>query len=253
VRIDVNCDLGEGLDPWLPGEHGLDAQLLDVVTSANVACGGHAGDERTMRAVVEAALVRGVSVGAHPSYVDRENFGRRALDVPPATLRAQVADQIGALLDVAAGLGAQVRYVKPHGALYSVIARDEEQADAVLAAVADTGGLPVVGLPGSVFLRLAAARGLTPVAEAFADRGYLADGSLVPRTAPGALLTDADEVAARVIGLVTDGAVRAADGSHVPLDAQTVCVHSDTPGAPELAARVRAAVAAAGVEVRAFA
>jgi len=253
TRIDLNCDLGEGLDPWRPGEPGLDARLLDVVTSANVACGGHAGDARTMAAVCHAAVERGVAIGAHPSYVDREHFGRRALDVPPAELRAQVADQIATLVRIATEQGGRVAYVKPHGALYNVVAHDEEQAAAVLDGIADVGMLPVVGLPGSAVLRLAAERGLRAVAEGFADRGYRGDGSLVPRSEPGALVTDAAVVAARVVAMASRGEVVAADGASVALDVDTLCVHGDTPGAVALAVGVRRALVAVGLEVGAFA
>jgi UPF0271 protein len=252
TRIDLNCDLGEGLDPWLPGDSGLDARLLDVVTSANVACGGHAGDARTMTAVCRVAVERGVTIGAHPSYVDREHFGRRALDVAPAVLRAQVAEQVAALVDVAAAQGGRVAYVKPHGALYNVVARDEEQAAAVLDGVADVGPLPVVGLPASAFLRLAAERGSRAFAEGFADRGYRADGSLVGRTEPGALVTDPGHVAARAVALA-GGEVVAVDGTVVALAVDTLCVHSDTPGAVGLAGAVRRALEGASVAVGAFA
>ncbi|MDM7854462.1 LamB/YcsF family protein [Cellulomonas alba] len=253
TRIDLNCDLGEGLDPWRPGEPGLDARLLDVVTSANVACGGHAGDERTMAAVCRAAVERGVAIGAHPSYVDREHFGRRSLAVAPHVLRAQVAEQVAALVGIAREAGGRVAYMKPHGALYNVVARDEEQAVAVLDGVADVGALPVVGLPGSAVLRLAHERGWRAVAEGFADRGYRPDGALSARSDPGALVTDPDEVAARVVAMAARGEVTAVDGSRVALDVDTLCVHSDTPGAVALAQGVRQALTAAGLEVGAFA
>lgn len=253
TSIDLNCDLGEGLDPWRPGEAGPDTLLLDVVTSANIACGGHAGDRRTMAAVSRAAVERGVAIGAHPSYVDRENFGRRPLEVAPRLLREQVAEQVAALVAIAAEQGGRVAYVKPHGALYNVIARDEEQADAVVSGVVDVAALPVVGLPGSAVLRLAAQRGLRPVAEGFADRGYRADGSLVARAEHGALVTDADEVAARVVAIAARGEVTAADGTAVRIDVDTLCVHSDTPGAVALAVEARRALTAAGLEVGAFA
>jgi len=249
TRIDLNCDLGEELDPWTPGVDGLDAQLLDVVTSANVACGFHAGDERIMAAVCRAAAERGVAVGAHVSYLDREHFGRRFLDVPADELRAQVAQQLATLQAVARGVGTRVAYVKPHGALYNAVVHHEAQARAVVEAVDD---LPVVGLPGSAVLDAAARRGLRAVTEAFADRGYRADGTLVPRSEPGALVTDGDEVAARVLRLATDHLVRAVDGTDVRVAAESVCVHSDTPGAAALAVAVRAALEAGGVRVAPF-
>ncbi|WP_421743417.1 LamB/YcsF family protein [Cellulomonas sp.] len=250
VRIDLNCDLGEELDAWEAGVDGLDALLLDVVTSANVACGYHAGDERIMAAVCRAAAARGVAVGAHVSYLDRENFGRRFLDVPAEVLLAQVAKQVGVLQAIAVHEGTRVAYVKPHGALYNAVVHHEEHARAVVAAVGD---LPVLGLPGSAVLETASSHGLRAVAEAFADRGYRADGTLVPRSEPGALVTDADDVAARVVRLAQHGVVRAVDGSDVRVAAESVCVHSDTPGAAVLARRVRAELRANGVTVAPFA
>ena len=248
-NIDLNCDLGEDVDPWVPGVEGLDTQLLDVVTSANVACGYHAGDARVMAAVCRVAAVRGVSIGAHVSYLDREHFGRRALDVPHDELRSQVAYQLGALQAVARSVGATVAYVKPHGALYNVVVHDEGQARAVVEAV----DLPVVGLPGSALLALAASKGLRTVAEAFADRGYRADGTLVPRSEEGALVTDPEQVAARVVRIADEGRVTAVDGTDVEVRAESVCVHSDTPGAVSLARSVRRALEESGVVVRAFA
>ncbi|KQR17111.1 LamB/YcsF family protein [Cellulomonas sp. Leaf334] len=248
-RIDLNCDLGEELDAWAPGVDGLDTQLLDIVTSANVACGFHAGDERIMAAVCGAAAVRGVAVGAHVSYLDRANFGRRFLDVPADVLQAHVAQQIGVLQAIALREGTRVAYVKPHGALYNTVVHHEEHARAVVAAITD---LPVLGLPGSAVLAAATSRGLRAVTEAFADRGYCADGTLVPRSEPGALVTDTDEVAARVVRLATEGVVRAVDGADVRVDAESVCVHSDTPGAAALARTVRAALAENGVAVLPF-
>jgi UPF0271 protein len=249
ARIDLNCDLGEDVDPWEPGVDGLDSQLLDVVTSANVACGFHAGDARVMAAVCRAAAVRGVSIGAHVSYLDRENFGRRAVDVPSDVLRAQVAYQLGALEAVARTVGATVAYVKPHGALYHAVVDHEGHARAVVEAV----DLPVLGLPRSALLALAGARGLRTVVEAFADRGYRADGTLVPRSNEGALVTDAAAVAARVVRIATEGLVTAVDGTDVEVPAESVCVHSDTPGALVLARTVRRALEGSGVVVQPFA
>lgn len=248
-RIDLNCDLGEELDAWEPGVDGLDTVLLDVVTSANVACGFHAGDERIMAAVCRAAAARGVAVGAHVSYQDRENFGRRFVDVTGDALQAQVAQQVETLRAIALHEGTRVAYVKPHGALYNTVVHHEEHARAVVAAISD---LPVLGLPGSAVLAVARARGLRAVTEAFADRGYRADGTLVPRSEPGALVTDAGEVAARVVRLVDEGVVRAVDGTDVRVDAASVCLHSDTPGAAALARTVRAALVENGVAVLPF-
>ncbi|MGY4645411.1 LamB/YcsF family protein [Cellulomonas sp. URHB0016] len=253
ARIDLNCDLGEGLDDWLPGVRGPETLLLDAVTSANVACGFHAGDERVMAAVCRAAAERGVAVGAQVSYRDRENFGRRFLDVPPDVLRADVAEQVAALRRAADGAGTRVAYVKPHGALYNAVVRHEQQASAVVDAVVAAGGdLPVVGLPGAVVLDVAHDRGLRGVTEAFADRGYRSDGTLVPRTEPGALVVDVGAVVARVLDLVVRGRVVAVDGAVVQVDAESVCVHSDTPGATALAAAVRDALVGSGVVVEPF-
>jgi UPF0271 protein len=250
ARIDLNCDLGEELDAWETGVDGLDTLLLDVVTSANVACGFHAGDERIMAAVCRAAAARGVAVGAHVSYLDREHFGRRFLDVPADVLLAQVAQQVAVLQAIARSAGTRVAYVKPHGALYNTVVHHEEHARSV---VDGLGDLPVLGLPGSAVLEIAARSGRRAVAEAFADRGYRADGTLVPRSEPGALVTDADEVAARVVRLAQHGVVRAVDGSDVRVVAESVCVHSDTPGAAVLARRVQAELRANGVTVAPFA
>lgn len=265
--IDLNCDLGEarrGTPRWsaslapTAGADPGDAALLDVVTSANVACGFHAGNRPTMAATVTAAAERGVAVGAHPSYRDRVDFGRAELDVPRAELAEQVLFQLVELDMAARRRGTRVRYVKPHGALYNRIVHDSEQAagvvDAVLryAELADSEPLPVLGLPGSVVLAHAAAAGVRAVGEAFADRGYLADGTLVPRGRPGAVLTDPDEVAARVVAMATGEEIAAADGSRLVVEAESVCVHGDTPGADDLARSVRAALEAAGVEVAPF-
>jgi len=251
THIDLNCDLGEGYGPWSLGEPGADDALLSVVSSANVACGFHAGDPSIMAARCATALARGVAVGAHVSYRDLVGFGRRRLDVPPGELAAEVAYQVGALQAVARTVGARVGYVKPHGALYNRVVRDEEQAAAVVAGVAGADPtLAVVGLPGSAVLRHAREAGLRTVTEAFVDRGYLADGTLVPRGSAGALVTDPDEAAARAVRMATEGAVVAVDGALVRLDAASLCVHSDTPGAVPVARAVRAALETAGVELR---
>lgn len=249
--IDLNADLGESFGPWVLGD---DDAMLDLVTSANVACGFHAGDPTTLRRTVAGAAARGVVVGAQVGYRDLAGFGRRRLDVAPDDLEADVLYQLGALEAMCRVAGTRVAYVKPHGALYSTVAVDEVQAGAVVAAVAAYDpSLPVLGLPGSVLLRRAAEAGLTPVAEAFADRGYDADGRLVPRREPGALVHDPAEVAARVVRMVRDGVVVAVDGTEVPVDARSVCVHGDTPGAVAVATAVRTALAGAGVDLAPFA
>jgi UPF0271 protein len=237
-RIDLNSDLGESFGRW---ELGDDLRMLDIVTSANIACGFHAGDAATMRRTVRAAVERGVVVG------------RRAMDVPSDELRADVVYQLGALQAIAAAEGGRVAYVKPHGALYNTAAVDERVARDVAVAVADVDAtLTMLGLPGSAALDAAREAGLPTAAEAFADRAYSPDGTLVPRREPGAVLHDADVVAARMLRLVTDGVVEAVDGRDVRLAADSVCVHGDTPGAVAMAARVREALAGAGVALRPF-
>lgn len=249
--IDLNADLGESFGAWHLGD---DAALLDVVTSASVACGFHAGDPLTMLSTCRAAAERGVTVGAHPSYRDLAGFGRRFLDVAPRELTADVLIQLGAVSAAAHASGTRVAYVKPHGALYNTIVHHEAQARAVVAAVvAFDPTLPVLGLPGSVFLAAASEAGLPTVGEAFADRGYTGEGTLVPRAAPGAVLHDAASVAARVVRLATEGVVRSVDGIDVAVAAQSVCVHGDTPGAVAIARAVRAALTEAGVGLAAFA
>ncbi|PKW27821.1 LamB/YcsF family protein [Phycicoccus duodecadis] len=249
--IDLNADLGESFGTWVLGD---DDAMLGVVTSANVACGFHAGDPTTLRRTVARAAERGVVVGAQVGYRDLAGFGRRRMDVAPEDLTADVLYQLGALEAMCRVAGTRVAYVKPHGALYTTAAVDESQARAVVDAVAAYDAtLPLLGLPGSVLLRVAGERGLTPVGEAFADRGYDADGRLVARSAPGALLHDPAEVAARVVRMAREGVVKAVDGTEVAVDARSVCVHGDTPGAVGLAAAVRTALADAGVALEAFA
>lgn len=249
--VDLNSDLGEGFGVWTLGD---DEALLDVVSSANVACGFHAGDPDILRRVCARAVERGVAVGAQVGYRDLAGFGRRSIDVEPASLVNDVLYQLGALDAFARVAGGRVRYVKPHGALYNRIVADERQAAAVVEAVAlYDASLPLLGLPGSAVLRLAAAAGLVAVPEAFADRGYTGAGTLVPRSAPGALLHDPAAVAARVVRLVTTGAVRSEDGVEVPVAARSICVHGDSPGAVAMAVAVQEALLEAGVEIRAFA
>ncbi|MFD8234833.1 LamB/YcsF family protein [Streptomyces sp. NPDC059696] len=251
TSIDLNADLGEGFGRWRLTD---DEQLLSVVTSANVACGFHAGDAATMRRVCELAAGRGVRIGAQVSYRDLAGFGRRAMDVPPAELAAEVAYQIGALEVFARAAGARVAYVKPHGALYNRVVRDEEQAAAVVDGVllADAA-LPVLGLPGSRLLELAGKAGLPVVTEAFADRAYTDEGTLVPRTLEGAVVTDPDAVVERSLGLARSGEVVSRSGTRVEVRARSLCLHGDTPGAVELARRVRERLEASGVRVEAFA
>jgi UPF0271 protein len=251
MTIDLNADLGEGFGRW---ELTDDDALLTCVTSANVACGFHAGDPPTMRRVCASAAARGVTVGAQVSYRDLAGFGRRAMDVPAPELAAEVAYQIGALDLFARAAGTRVAYVKPHGALYNRCVRDTGQAAAVVDGVRLAGTpLPVLGLPGSALHAAATAAGLPVVAEAFADRGYRPDGTLVPRTEPGALVHDPGQVVRRAVTLARDGELTASDGTLLRLRADSLCVHGDTPGAAQLARRVREALTGAGVTVRAFA
>ncbi|WP_373681223.1 LamB/YcsF family protein [Georgenia satyanarayanai] len=232
---------------------GDDAAILRVVTSANVACGFHAGDPRTARRTCALAAEADVAVGAHVSYRDLAGFGRRFLDVDPAELVDEVVYQVGALQALAAAAGTEVRYVKPHGALYNTIVHHRAQARAVATAVRTVDpGLPVLVLPGSVIEEEARAAGLRPVVEAFADRAYLPDGTLVPRSQAGAVVTDPQEVAGRVVRMATEGTVTAVDGTTVAVRPESVCVHGDTPGAVALATAVRAALDAAGVPVAGF-
>ncbi|GAA3308233.1 LamB/YcsF family protein [Streptomyces cinereospinus] len=248
--IDLNADLGEGFGRWRLTD---DEQLLSVVTSANVACGFHAGDAPTMRRVCELAAARGVTIGAQVSYRDLAGFGRRAMEVPPAELAAEVAYQIGALGVFARAAGARVAYVKPHGALYNRVVRDEEQAGAVVDGVLLAGGaLPVLGLPGSRLLELAAKAGLPAVPEAFADRAYTDEGTLVPRGREGAVVTDPEAVVARSVDLARSGTVVSHSGARIGVRARSLCLHGDTPGAVELARRVRRRLETAGVRVEAF-
>jgi UPF0271 protein len=249
--IDLNADLGEGFGVWRLGD---DEALLGIVTSANVACGFHAGDPSIMGRVCTRATRTGVAVGAQVSYRDLAGFGRRFIDVEPAELTDDVLYQLGALDGIARVSGTRVSYVKPHGALYNAVVGHEDQARAVVEAVAAYDeGLPVLGLPGSALLRAAEAVGLRTVREGFADRGYTAAGTLVPRREPGALVHDAAEVAERAVRMAVDGEVVAVDGTRVPLDVESVCVHGDTAGAVELARAVRTALEAAGLALAPFA
>jgi UPF0271 protein len=242
--------MGEGFGRW---ELGDDQAMLATVSSANVACGFHAGDPETMLRTVAGAHERGVAVGAHVSYRDLAGFGRRYVDASPAELAGDVLYQLGALAGVARAVGATVRYVKPHGALYNTIARDERHGRAVLDAVVRYDpGLVVVGLAGSPFLGWAREAGLTAVAEAFADRGYTPDGALVSRREPGAVLHDVEQVTERMVDLARTGTLEAIDGTRIAVEAESICVHSDSPGAVAIARAVRSGLEAAGVAVRPF-
>ncbi|UIJ64028.1 LamB/YcsF family protein [Amycolatopsis acidiphila] len=248
--MDLNSDLGEGFGIW-PLTH--DDALLDIVTSANVACGFHAGDPSVLRKVTTRAAERGIAVGAQVAYRDLPGFGRRFIDVDPAELVNDVIYQIAALDGFARVAGTRVSYVKPHGALYNAIVQHAEQAAAVVEAVRTyDASLPVLGLPGSEWLRQAEAAGLRPIREAFADRAYTPEGTLVSRRQPGSVIHDADEVVRRVVRMATEGTVTAIDGSVVQVEPESVCVHGDTPGAVEIARGVREALVAAGVSLSPF-
>lgn len=251
MRIDMNSDLGEHFGAWRMGD---DAAMLDIVTSANIACGFHAGDPLSIRETVSAAAERGVVIGAHVAYPDLVGFGRRPMNVTSPELEADVMYQIGALEGLAKSCGSSVAYVKPHGALYNTIAHDERQAAAVIAAMrAFNPEIALMCLAGTPIVDQARAAGLTVVTEAFADRGYEPDGRLVSRREQGAVLHDAAEVAARMVRLVTEGVIEARDGSTVTLQADSICVHGDSPGALEMARAVRGAFDEAGVVLRSFA
>lgn len=243
LHVDLNADLGEGAPD--------DAELLALVSSANIACGWHAGDARLMQRTVNAALERGVAIGAHPSYPDRDNFGRSEMQLAPADVRADLIYQIGALDALVRAEGGRLNHVKPHGALYNQAARDPALADAIATAVLDVDpALALYGLAGSELLRAAERAGLRAVAEVFADRGYRADGSLVPRSQPGAFVDDVDQAVARTLRMVREGVVVAVSGETVALQAQTICLHGDGPHALAFARAIHAALNDAGVQLR---
>ncbi|TAM92615.1 MAG: LamB/YcsF family protein [Jatrophihabitans sp.] len=249
--MDLNADLGEGFGAWRLTD---DVALLELVTSANVACGFHAGDPPTMLRVCTAAARRGVAVGAQVSYRDLAGFGRRPMVVPAGELRAEIVYQLGALQACAVAAGTRVRYVKPHGALYHAAADDPDQAAAVATAVAGVDpSLAVLGLPDCALSAAAASTGLRFVAEGFADRAYLPTGGLVPRTRPGAVHADPHTAIAQALSLARDGTVTAIDGTVLHLAVDSVCVHGDHPAAVTLATGIRGALTGAGVELAPFA
>ncbi|RPH26691.1 LamB/YcsF family protein [Buttiauxella warmboldiae] len=248
--IDLNSDLGESFGAWAMGD---DAAILNIVSSANVACGFHAGSPAALLATLRAAKERGVTIGAHVAYPDLVGFGRRNMDVASDELTADVIYQIGALQGLAQAAGTEVRYVKPHGALYNTIAHEQRQALAVIDAIlAINPRLPLVGLAGSGVLALAQEKGLPTIAEAFADRAYHADGTLVSRRAAGAVLHDAKQVAQRMLQLMTEGGITSIEGQFTPLKADSICVHGDSPGAVEMASQIRHLLEAQGIAIRAF-
>lgn len=244
VKIDLNADLGEG--------GSADAELMTLVSSVNIACGFHAGDAPTMLTSVRNAVKNGVAIGAHPSFPDRENFGRTAMDLPPETVYAQVLYQIGALEAIVRAENGVLRHVKPHGMLYNQAAKDPALADAIARAVRDCNpALILVGLAGSELIRAGERLGLTTRQEVFADRGYQPDGSLVPRTQPGALITDEERALAQTLEIVRSGHVTAIDGTSAAVKADTVCLHGDGEHALQFARRLRAAFAEQGICVSA--
>jgi UPF0271 protein len=248
--IDLNADLGESFGVWRLGD---DEAMLGIVTSANVACGFHAGDPAGLLRVCRSAAERGVRIGAQVSYRDLAGFGRRFIDVTTEDLIADVVYQIGALQSIARAAGSAVSYVKPHGALYNTIVTNRSQAAAVAEAVRLVDpGLPVLGIASSAFFDEAAGRGLRTVAEAFADRAYRPDGQLVSRREPGAVLDDPAAIADRVVAMVTSGRVTAIDGTEIGVSVESVCVHGDSPGAVRIATEVRDRLLAADIDVRAF-
>lgn len=248
--VDLNADLAEGYGVWGLGD---DDAMLDIITSANLACGFHAGNPVGLARTCRAAAQRDVRIGAQVGYFDLAGFGRRRIDVDPDELAADVIYQIGALQALARAAGTALGYVKPHGALYNTIVTDREQARAVAHAVQTVDpGLPVLGLAGSVFFEEAGRLGLRTVAEAFADRAYRPDGTLVPRGETGSVLHDPADIARRVLTMVSAGQVAAIDGSVIAVEVQSVCVHGDSPGAVQIAAAVRERLVAAGVDVAAF-
>jgi UPF0271 protein len=248
--IDLNADLGEGFGVWRLGD---DDAMLGIVSSANVACGFHAGDPAGLLRVCRLAAERGVRIGAQVSYRDLAGFGRRFIDVTAEDLVADVVYQIGALQAIATAAGSAVSYVKPHGALYNTIVTNREQGAAVAEAVhLVDANLPVLGMAGSAFFDEATRHGLRTVAEAFADRAYRPDGQLVSRREHGAVLHDPAAIADRVLTMVTSGQVTAIDGTQIAVSVESVCVHGDSPGAVQIATAVRDQLKAAGAEIGAF-
>ena len=251
TAIDLNSDLGESFGAWTMGD---DAAILKLVSSANVACGFHAGSPAALLLTLQEAAQQGVAIGAHVSYPDLVGFGRRNMDVARDELIADVIYQIGALQGLAKAAGTEVRYVKPHGALYNTIAQDERQALAVIDAIlAIDPRLPLVGLAGSRVLDLAQEKGLRTIAEAFADRAYHANGTLVSRREAGSVLHDAQLIAQRMLQLITQGGVTSIEGQFTPIKADSICVHGDSPGAIEMARQIRNLLEEKGIAIRAFA
>ena len=250
MRIDINCDMGESFGPW---RMGTDAEVMPHITSANIACGAHAGDPSVMRQTVRLAKAAGVAVGAHPGFADLQGFGRREMAVEPGELEDLLIAQIGALTALAKAEGVRLQHVKAHGALYNMAARNRKLADAIARAVkAADPSLTMFGLPDSPMIDAARSAGLAVAAEGFADRAYHPDGSLAPRSHDGAVIHDSGAVVARAVRMATEGVVLTPDGKEIALSVDTICVHRDTPGAAGLARRIREALNGAGVTVAAI-
>lgn len=248
MRIDLNSDLGESFGTWQLGDDGA---LMPVITSANVACGFHAGDPGVMRRTVELALAHGVAVGAHPGFQDLAGFGRREMRCSPREVEDLVVYQVGALAAIAAAQGVRLQHVKAHGALYNMACADENLAAAIARAAASIDReLVLFGLPGSALLQEGRKSGLRVAAEVFADRAYLTNGSLAPRSQPGSVIHDSDTVVARAVRMARERTVVTVEGDTIPLEADTLCVHGDTPGAAGLARAIRTALEASGIQVQ---
>jgi 5-oxoprolinase (ATP-hydrolysing) subunit A len=249
LRIDLNADVGESFGRYVLGQ---DTALMPLITSANVACGFHAGDPHVMRKTVQSAIAHGVAIGAHPGFPDLAGFGRRPIPLTPAEVEDIVVYQVGALSGMVRACGGGLRHVKPHGALYNVAADNLAIAEAIARATAAIDpGLILVGLAGSASIAAARTAGLATAGEAFADRTYESDGRLSPRERADAVIHDADQAAARAVFIVMNRAVPTRDGGNLPIDVDTICIHGDTPGAAALARAVREALTRAGVEVAA--
>lgn len=250
MQIDLNADLGEGYGPWSMGD---DDAMLSIVTSANIACGGHAGDPETMYRTLATAAANKVTVGAHPGYLDRTGFGRRIIPMAPGEIARMIGAQIGALRALAAMAGTNVRYVKPHGALGNLAARDGEVARAVVDAVGGVDAdLAVLAISGTQLEHVAKDVGLRSFSEIFADRAYTPEGQLVPRSEPDAMIHDANEATDRLLAFLESGTMPTVGGDAIPLAAESICVHGDSPGAVDMAHQIRKGLLHAGVEVRAF-
>ena len=248
LRIDLNCDMGESFGAWTLG---ADAEVMPSITSANIACGAHAGDPSVMRRTIRNAKAHGVAVGAHPGFADLQGFGRREMKADPVEVEDSLIAQIGAVAAMARAEGVPLRHVKAHGALYNMAARDRSLADAIARAIkAFDANLIMFGLPNSPMIDAGRAAGLKVASEGFADRAYEPDGSLTPRSRPGAVVHDPALVVERAVRMVRDGVVLTIQGAAIPMTVDTICVHGDTPGAPELTRRIRAGLEAAGIDVR---